>query len=110
MDGEALSRSLSWIPERHTRKGAIPCPDHLKERLLSEIEALIEPMGDLIRIDGVKVLLDDGSWMLFRPSGTEPVFRYHVDAPTEERALELERKALSLIRSAGKAAGLENLN
>ncbi len=110
LDGEALSRSLSWIPERHTRKGAIPCPDPLKERLLLEIEALIEPVGDLIRIDGVKVLLDDGSWMLFRPSGTEPVFRYHVDAPTKERALELERKALSLIRSAGKAAGLENLN
>ncbi len=110
LDGRALSESLSWIPKRYTRKGAVPCPDHMKGRLLSEIEALIGSLGDLIRIDGVKVLLDDGSWMLFRPSGTEPVFRYHVDAPTEERALELERKALSLIRSAGKAAGLENLN
>ena len=110
LDGVPLSRSLSWIPERHTRKGAVLCPDHLKERLLSEVEALVEPLGDPIRIDGVKVLLEDGSWMLFRPSGTEPVFRYHVDAPTAGRALELEREALSLIRSAGRAAGLENLN
>ncbi len=110
LDGMSLSESLSWIPERYTKKGAIPCPDHLKEKLLFKIETLIEPLGDLIKIDGVKVLLDDGSWMLFRPSGTEPVFRYHVDAPTKEKALELERKALSLIRSAGKTAGLENLN
>ncbi len=110
LDGRSLSESLSWIPKRYTRKGAIPCPDHLKGRLLSEVEALVEPLGDMIKIDGVKVVLDDGSWMLLRPSGTEPVFRYHVDAPTKGRTLELERKALSMIRSAGKTAGLENLN
>ncbi len=110
LDGEALSKRLSWIPRRYTRKGAISCPDHLKKRMLLEVESLVEPLGDLVKIDGVKVLLNDGSWMLFRPSGTEPVFRYHVDAPTLEKALELERNALSLIKNAGRAAGLENFN
>jgi len=25
------------------------------------------------RLDGVKMILEDGSWLLLRPSGTEPV-------------------------------------
>jgi phosphomannomutase len=35
--------------------------------------------------DGVKYFLDDGSWLLVRPSGTEPVLRLYAEAPTTER-------------------------
>lgn len=35
--------------------------------------------------DGVKYYLDDGSWLLIRPSGTEPVLRVYAEAPTLER-------------------------
>ena len=31
--------------------------------------------------DGVKYLLDDGGWLLIRPSGTEPVLRVYAEAP-----------------------------
>jgi phosphomannomutase len=31
--------------------------------------------------DGVKYLLRDGSWLLIRPSGTEPVLRVYAEAP-----------------------------
>jgi phosphomannomutase len=30
--------------------------------------------------DGVKYLLEDGSWLLIRPSGTEPVLRVYAEA------------------------------
>ena len=30
--------------------------------------------------DGVKYLLDDDSWLLIRPSGTEPVLRIYAEA------------------------------
>lgn len=36
-------------------------------------------------LDGVKLLLADGSWVLVRPSGTEPVFRVYVEAEKEEQ-------------------------
>jgi alpha-D-glucose phosphate-specific phosphoglucomutase len=35
--------------------------------------------------DGVKYYLDDGSWLLIRPSGTEPVLRVYAEAPNDER-------------------------
>ncbi len=40
-------------------------------------------------IDGVKYYLDDGSWLLIRPSGTEPVLRVYAEAPNDERVRAL---------------------
>ena len=33
-----------------------------------------------VRTDGLKLLLEGGSWVLMRPSGTEPVVRYYAEA------------------------------
>jgi phosphomannomutase len=39
--------------------------------------------------DGVKYLLEDDSWLLIRPSGTEPVLRIYAEARSEEGVFEL---------------------
>ncbi|MEZ4644501.1 MAG: phosphoglucomutase/phosphomannomutase family protein [Chloroflexota bacterium] len=39
--------------------------------------------------DGVKYYLADGSWLLIRPSGTEPVLRVYAEAPSDERVKAL---------------------
>lgn len=39
--------------------------------------------------DGIKYYLDDGSWLLIRPSGTEPVLRVYAEAPNDERVAAL---------------------
>ena len=36
-------------------------------------------------LDGQKFYLEDGSWILFRPSGTEPLLRIYAEGGTEER-------------------------
>jgi phosphoglucomutase len=38
-----------------------------------------------ITVDGNKFILEDGSWLLFRKSGTEPVVRLYCEASNEER-------------------------
>lgn len=40
------------------------------------------------RTDGLKMIREDGSWVLMRPSGTEPVVRVYCEAPSQE---ELDR-------------------
>ncbi len=44
---------------------------------------------EVVTTDGTKLLLDDGSWVLFRLSGTEPVARFYAEAESEERLAEL---------------------
>ena len=44
---------------------------------------------DLITVDGVKLVLEDGSWMLFRKSGTEPVVRLYGEASSDARLSEV---------------------
>lgn len=39
--------------------------------------------------DGIKYYLDDGSWLLIRPSGTEPVLRVYAEAPSDQRVKAL---------------------
>jgi phosphomannomutase len=39
--------------------------------------------------DGVKYLLDDDSWLLIRPSGTEPVLRVYAESPSLAVVAEL---------------------
>lgn len=40
-------------------------------------------------LDGIKYVFADDSWLLLRPSGTEPVLRIYSEAPTRARVKEL---------------------
>ena len=39
--------------------------------------------------DGVKYYMADGSWLLIRPSGTEPVLRVYAEAPNDQMVAAL---------------------
>jgi phosphoglucomutase len=49
------------------------------------------------RIDGIKLLLEDGSWILVRESGTEPLARLYVESKSEQDIAALTRAAQSLV-------------
>lgn len=46
-------------------------------------------VNQVLTLDGYKLLLEDGSWILFRASGTEPVVRVYAEAASDERVQEL---------------------
>lgn len=54
-------------------------------------------VSNRLTIDGVKLLLDDGSWVLVRPSGTEPVFRIYVEANSSEQLGMLQNSVRQLL-------------
>ena len=49
------------------------------------------------RTDGAKFAFDDGSWMLLRLSGTEPLLRLYVEAETPAASAKLVREATDWI-------------
>lgn len=51
------------------------------------------------RRDGTRLDFTDGSWLLIRPSGTEPLVRVYAEAATRSRARELTSAGVSFIVS-----------
>lgn len=49
------------------------------------------------RLDGVKMILRDGSWMLLRPSGTEPIVRVYIESDSQKKFKALVKEAEKLI-------------
>ena len=41
-------------------------------------------VSEVITVDGTKLIFDDGSWLMIRPSGTEPKVRFYIEARTED--------------------------
>ncbi len=54
-------------------------------------------VGELVTIDGSKFILDDGSWLLFRKSGTEPVVRLYGEASSPGRLTALMKAGREFI-------------
>ena len=66
------------------------------------------PIKTISTMDGLKVVTDDGSWFLIRPSGTEPLLRTYAEASSVEflqsLVAEAERLAMTQPPSVKKAA------
>jgi len=52
------------------------------------------------RTDGAKFAFEDGSWILLRLSGTEPLLRLYVEAETAAASAQLTREATEWILGA----------
>jgi len=50
------------------------------EGLEEPAELAGRPVREVLRLDGVRFLRDDASWLLVRPSGTEPLLRLYAEA------------------------------
>jgi phosphomannomutase len=86
-----VDRILAEHGEIYADKVSVDCPDDEKERVLDDLESELpesvagRSVEKVVTMDGFKILLDDGSWLLVRPSGTEPKMRIYAEASSEER-------------------------
>ncbi len=56
-------------------------------------------VAQVVRIDGLKLILDDGSWVCYRLSGTEPVVRAYTEARSEHEVESLSKAAEHFVLS-----------
>ncbi|MBI1920516.1 MAG: phosphoglucomutase/phosphomannomutase family protein [Geobacter sp.] len=92
---ELLDETMDEIGHFFYRRIDLPIENSAKERLIVKLKA-----GGLANIagrqvssenfkDGFKYLFPDGSWLLIRPSGTEPVLRLYSEANDPRTVEEL---------------------
>jgi phosphomannomutase len=56
--------------------------DYLMKQAPAEIGS--EKVAEVSQRDGVKYIMADDSWLLIRPSGTEPVLRVYAEGRTQD--------------------------
>ncbi|MGB8992664.1 MAG: phosphoglucomutase/phosphomannomutase family protein [Desulfobaccales bacterium] len=97
---ELIADLFAKVGPVYNRRLNFSLTPEIKDRLLERLETPPARFAGLavaehITLDGHKYVLEDGSWVCFRPSGTEPVVRFYFEASSLE---ELER-----LRVAGEA-------
>jgi len=50
--------------------------------------------------DGIQLLFEDGSSILYRPSGTEPKMRIYIEGTSIEKIEQLSQTAMEIFRKA----------
>jgi phosphomannomutase / phosphoglucomutase len=96
--GTSFSRTINnTVPKFFQAKTKVEVlPDKVKQIL-----ALVSKhAGEKVeRVDGLKFWTDERSWVLVRPSGTEPIIRIFVESDTPEKADSLLKKYAKLVKS-----------
>ena len=80
---EGLESLREPITERPYRKVSIDCPDADKSAAMETLETTLPaafPASTASLDHGVRLSLPDGSWLLVRPSGTEPYIRLYAES------------------------------
>jgi phosphomannomutase len=81
--------------EIHQDRVSVDCPDDRKAGVLASLDGDLPgtiagvDVDDVGTRDGFKIFLADGTWLLVRPSGTEPKLRIYAEADDSDRVTEL---------------------
>ncbi|MCD6484206.1 MAG: hypothetical protein J7L47_03735, partial [Candidatus Odinarchaeota archaeon] len=97
-----LSELVNKLPQFYQKKIALPCPDKIKETVLSEIRDIWTQISheknmsfEIIDMDGIKFVYPElDTWILFRPSGTEPQFRVYIESKDKKLLEDLIQCAI----------------
>ena len=84
----------SFYPKRENFHLTPEVKEKFTEKLRLDPQMFAERrVSQAVRKDGLKLVLDDGSWVCYRLSGTEPVVRVYSEAPSEQSLQKLSSAA-----------------
>ena len=95
--GKKMSELLEDVPRTFTTPEIrVECPDNVKFKVVEKVTDYFRKGYNVIDIDGVRVLFDDG-WGLVRASNTQPALVLRFEAMTEERLNEIRNLVESVL-------------
>jgi len=96
VENKPLSQLIEELPDYHSVKMKVECPDNLKNEIMQKIVADTQEY-EVDTTDGVKIFREEG-WLIIRPSGTEPIFRCFAEAKSKKDAKKMAEWGISLVK------------
>ena len=88
---KSVCELISDLPETYnTPEIRVDCPDDIKFRVVEKICTLYKQHANVIDIDGMRVVYDDG-WGLVRASNTQPSLVLRFEAITQKRLDQIRK-------------------
>jgi phosphoglucomutase len=96
--GEQIKDLFGKVGSFYARRENFSLTPEVKAKFTSKMksdptELSGHKVKQLVRSDGLKLILDDGSWVCYRVSGTEPVVRVYSEAKSEQDLARLAAAA-----------------
>ena len=100
--GKRISQLLEGIPATYTTPEIrMKCPDSVKFALVQQVTDHFRQHYEVIDIDGVRVLFEDG-WGLVRASNTQPALVLRFEALSQNRLEEIQHLVESTLKDVSK--------
>ncbi len=93
----SLSQEMDALPPSFTTKGKIECSKNDFKKIVKILQT--EPYKKDLT-DGIKLSLDDSSWIMVRLSGTEPIARIYAESYSQSKLDEIFAKYLQKVKAA----------
>ena len=88
---------MNSLPPSFTTKGKIECSKNDFKKIIKILKA--EPYKKDLT-DGIKLSLDDSSWIMVRLSGTEPIARIYTESSSQSKLDDIFAKYLQKVKAA----------
>jgi len=100
---QLLEDLFSRVGPAYNRRVNLSLAPAAKQKLMERLQTTPVSFAGLavkqhVTIDGHKFVLEDGSWVCFRPSGTEPVVRFYLEASSLNALEKLQKAGEALLR------------
>lgn len=93
----SLSQEMDALPPSFTTKGKIECSRDDFKKIVKILKT--EPYKKDLT-DGIKLSLDDSSWIMVRLSGTEPIARIYAESSSQSKLDEIFAKYMQKVKTA----------
>ena len=96
--GEQLKRLCNQVGSYYPQRENFRLTPEVKEKFTEKLrldprEFCGRSVSEVVRTDGLKLVFEDGSWVCYRLSGTEPVVRVYSEARSEQGLEKLSAAA-----------------
>lgn len=109
--GKTLGQMIDYLDEKFgkLRYSRIDChfPNEQKVKALQSFmdnppkEVLGKKVKEVKTYDGIKLIFEDNTWLLYRASGTEPLLRIYTEAHSDEEVQTVLKHGLELAKERG---------